>query len=140
MNLRRGSSVVLLCVFLAGCAGKSPIAPTATRITGTTWKLRSIQQVGSPTVEIPNPDRFTLSFGDDSRVSVRADCNVCSGSYQFADSELQVPALACTRAFCGMDSPDLRFLSALQSKTVAASRADGTLTLAAAGTLLLFAE
>lgn len=131
--------MVVLCVFAAYCAGEGPTAPTDTSIRGTTWKLHSIQQAGSATLDIPNPDRFTLLFGEDGRVAVRADCNVCTGRYELTDSAVRLTGLACTRAFCGTDSPDLRFLSALQS-TILLARTDGIFALEAPGTLLVFSK
>jgi heat shock protein HslJ len=139
MNLPLRIPLAVLCVFAAYCAGKSPTAPSDVIIRGTTWKLRSIQQAGSATLEIPNPDRFTLLFEEDGRVTVRADCNVCTGRYDLTDSAVRLTGLACTRAFCGTDSPDQRFLSALQSTTLLA-RTDGIFTLEASGTLLVFTE
>jgi heat shock protein HslJ len=137
MNRRTIIPFVFVCVLTAFCAGNSPIAPSSTGITGTTWRLRSIQQTGSATLEIPNPDRFTVLFEAEGRLNVRADCNVCTGTYDLTDSALRLSALACTRAFCGTDSPDVRFLGGLQSSPLVAT-SDDTLRLQTAGGSLVF--
>jgi heat shock protein HslJ len=119
------------------CSG--PTSPSEAEIAGITWKLRSIQRSGASPVNIANPDRFTVRFDDDGRVAVRADCNVCTGGYELDGSALQLTPLACTRAFCGVESPDVQFLNGLQP-TVSVSTSDGILRLTAADTILLFVE
>jgi heat shock protein HslJ len=61
-------------------------------------------------VSVPSPERFTLQFSEDGRLTMRADCNTCVGSYQMSATELRAGALACTRAFCGSESLDQEFL------------------------------
>ena len=72
---------------------------------GREWVLQVFQhEDGSTTV--PKGDVFTLEFEDDESVSVRADCNRCSGSYDAPGSlRLRISALACTRAFCAETAP-----------------------------------
>ena len=94
---------------------------------------------GSVTVDIPMPERFTVLLSDDHRVVVRADCNTCTGRYELSGSNLSLEPLACTRAFCGADSPDTSFLNALAAD-VSASRNDRTLTLSGAGMVLIFEQ
>ena len=139
MNLADGIPLLLLCVFMGSCAAHNPAAPSNSPIQGTTWKLRSIQEPGSEKTEIPDPARFTLLLGEDNRANVRADCNVCSGNYDLGDSSLRLTPLACTRAFCGTNSPDVRFLRALHSNS-SVTRTGGTFILEAAGAVLEFAE
>jgi heat shock protein HslJ len=139
MNHSTRTLLAFIGALAAGCGSESPTAPVDTNILGTTWHLRSIQEAGSAILKIPDRDRFTLSLEEDGRVSVRADCNVCSGRYELTNSSLRLTPMACTKAFCGTDSPDMRFLSALQPTTSVAITG-GTLTIEAAGTVLVFVE
>jgi heat shock protein HslJ len=47
-----------------------------------------------------DPSRFTLEFEASGRLGVRADCNVCGGSFTLAGETLDVTPMACTLAFC----------------------------------------
>jgi heat shock protein HslJ len=130
--------IAVLLLALVSCA-TSPTAPSELVLPGITWKLRSIQRAGFPTIDIPVPERFTLLFTDDQRAVVRADCNTCTGQYELGGPNLQLGPLACTRAFCGADSPDTSFLNALAAE-VSVSRNGRTLTLSGAGVVLLFEQ
>lgn len=65
-----------------------------------TWNLRSMQAHGYPAQDTPAGATYTLTFLD-NRLSTRADCNVCNGTFWFSGRTLIAgPALACTRAAC----------------------------------------
>lgn len=130
--------IAVLMMALVSCSS-GPTAPSETGLAGITWKLRSIQRAGFVTIDIPVPERFTVLFSDDQRAVVRADCNTCVGRYELSGSNLQLGSLACTRAFCGADSPDTSFLNALAVAT-SASRNGRTLTLSGAGTVLILEQ
>lgn len=138
-SMMRGIVLLVLLIFGFISCSDGPTSPSDTGITGVTWRLRSIQRPGAPTIEIRDPERFTMRFGEDLRAAVRADCNVCTGRYQLIGSDLQVSSLACTRAFCGVESPDTQFLRALEP-SVSVSRTGATLVLTGAGTVLLFEQ
>ena len=55
------------------------------------------------------PERFTAEFGADGRVSLRADCNRCSGGYTATTGALAVGPMACTRAYCSSAPLDMTF-------------------------------
>jgi heat shock protein HslJ len=137
-TIRRSLFLLLLGFAFVSCSG-GPTSPSETSITGITWKLRSIQRSGGPTINIPQPERFTLTFGEDLRVAMRADCNVCTGGYELTGSTLKLGLLACTKAYCGVDSPDTEFLKGLEVP-VSVSRSGGILKLSAGGTVLTFEE
>ena len=64
--------------------------------------------------------RFFVEFTE-SRVTARADCNSCTGSFSATPDRLTISLLACTRAFCvsPLANP---FVEHLQSATTARSR------------------
>jgi heat shock protein HslJ len=80
------------------------------------WQLQSFTLDDGSTIQVPNPENYTIQFGADDSVNVRADCNVCNGSYEnkFGNS-LVIGNLACTLAYCGPLSLDSRYTSALGS-------------------------
>jgi len=65
-----------------------------------TWTLASIQRAGEAKQDRPFTSVYTLSFND-GRLSTRADCNSCGGSFSVQGTVLTAgPNLACTRAAC----------------------------------------
>ena len=109
--------MVVAAALLASC-DEAPLAPSAA--TAVTWKLESIERDGLPGVSVPDPDRYTLQLEPSGRLSLRADCNTCAGSYTLSGSSVTIGnALACTRAFCGTASLDTVFLAALSGPQTA---------------------
>jgi hypothetical protein len=51
------------------------------------------------------PERVYQATFETSRVSVRVDCNTCSGSFTNGPPLVIGPGLACTRASCGASDP-----------------------------------
>ena len=94
-----------------GC-NESPTSPSD--LIGETWRLVEIERSGLPSIPAPTGREFTIEFLDAGRISVRADCNSCSGTYELSDeARVTIEPLACTRAFCGNDSLDTLYLQAL---------------------------
>jgi heat shock protein HslJ len=112
-------AVLLLLALAVGAVAcdKNPVAPTA--ITNITWKLEVIERVDGVTIAVPNPEQYTVRFEDDGQLSVRADCNTCTGRYVLEGSSLFVNAVACTRAYCGLTSFDVSYAEALESVRMA---------------------
>jgi len=74
-------------------------ADTAAQLEGT-WTLTSIAVAGQAKQDRPFSAIYTLDFNQ-GRLSTRADCNTCGGSYSIDGSVLTAgPGLACTRAAC----------------------------------------
>ena len=80
-------------------ANNGSLALTAEQLGGT-WTLTSIIAPGQGAQPAPAGATYTLSFAD-GRLSTRADCNTCGGSFALSGSTLTAgPNLACTRAAC----------------------------------------
>ena len=74
-------------------------AYTTAQLEGT-WTLASIQRAGDAKQDRPFNSTYTLSFNE-GRLSTRADCNNCGGSFSVEGAVLTAgPNLACTRAAC----------------------------------------
>jgi heat shock protein HslJ len=90
-----------LVLLAAGCADETITGPSD--LTGMLWKLRSLRTTG-PAVLTLDPERYTVRFGEDGALRVRADCNVCSGLYTARTRTLSVAPLACSRVACAAGS------------------------------------
>jgi heat shock protein HslJ len=104
--------VVMLALGTVGCDDNT-VGPTA--LNNVTWKLESIERVGSATITIPNPEQYTLRLEDDGRVQVHADCNSCTGRYTRTGSSLSISTMACTTAYCSLASFDGNYSAALEN-------------------------
>lgn len=113
-------------------AGSAPIPIT---ITDTIWKLRSFQQSDSTNVAVPNAESFTLELRD-GRMSVRADCNRCAGTYQVAGETIVLGSnAACTRAFCSTAPFDQQYVRTLSGATITRTAGDTLKAVSPAGVL-----
>ena len=136
LMLRLALALVMISVTV-GCDEAAPTAPSTADLMNRVWQLQSVQRPDGTTVAVASPDRFTLAFGDTARLSIRADCNTCGGTYQVSGTELIVGTLACTRAFCGDNSLDTEFLRVFESAS-SLSHIDDALLVTRAGTRLTF--
>jgi heat shock protein HslJ len=94
----------------------STTAPDSTSIEGS-WDLQGFQFAGGPVSTVPASGLYTADFTAEGQVSARADCNRCSASYSAAGTNLQIGALACTRAYCGELSLFDDYVEALDGAT-----------------------
>ena len=103
-------SVMFVALLAVGCSGSSP-APTSPSSADSsldltvsqfpgTWNLVSIQPAGEAEQARPSGASYTVTFAE-GRLSTRADCNSCGGTYRLTGQTLIAsPLLACTRAAC----------------------------------------
>lgn len=84
-----------------------------------TWKLETVARANTPTITVPNPDQFTVRFEDNNNLTVRADCNSCSGRYTLDGSSISIGNLACTLIACPTPGVDQIFTMALQNARTA---------------------
>ncbi len=151
------ASLVVAALLVTGCAdsASTPASPssgsgspassgdqsssgalTVEQLAGT-WSLQSLQPAGDPAQTTPAGASYTVTFAD-GRLSTRADCNLCGGSFVLSGQTLTAgPALACTRAACptmAFESTYTRLLSGDSTVTLA----DGALVLSSARGVLRF--
>ena len=126
--------IALLITTTAACSSSpdSPSAPSSSYIAAQlegTWNLSSIQPAGAGRQDRPSTAIYTLTFTNNGRLSTRADCNTCAGTFSVEGSNVMTSAnLACTRAAC----PTITFESAYTSLLGGSSEAvvtNSTLTL-----------
>jgi heat shock protein HslJ len=143
--------VVLAAVasLVAGCAESgAPTSPssitggsntqTGDQLAGT-WNLVSIQSANQAEQAAPSNATYVLTFAD-GRLSTRADCNVCNGSFKVSGQTLTAgPALACTRAACPTMAFESTYTTLLGGESTI-TLSGNTLVLSSARGLLRFAR
>ena len=85
-----------------GPQGAPAIDPAHTgrnQLGGTSWEWLYTQ---TPVEKLaaPDPAKYVLTFGQDGRVSGKADCNRIMGSYEADATQLHMSPLATTRMMC----------------------------------------
>jgi uncharacterized lipoprotein YbaY/predicted small secreted protein len=100
-------------------AEAAPAEPTAAvpGLTNVLWQWDRFTE-GAESFEVPDPEAYQLAFLADGQFALRADCNRGRGRYEAgADGSIMLDVGPMTRAMCGPDSLDNRFLEYLGSVT-----------------------
>jgi para-nitrobenzyl esterase len=80
-------------------------------VVGVTWEWVSLSTPVEQ-VKVDAPERYTIRFGRDGRVAVRADCNRGSSGYSVsADRRIALGSIVLTRMMCPPGSQDARFVN-----------------------------
>lgn len=118
--MRLATMLFSLCATLAACASAPHVPP----LDGTSWRLARFESPGAESAVLrpDDPQRFTLSFGQDGRIAARLDCNRAGGSWQAVPADthgggLRLGPLAMTRAMCPPDPIGERLSRDLESVT-----------------------
>lgn len=107
------AAAVLIAIGTASCSSDTLTSPSSAAQLNGTWRLSQITQGGTVHNEDLNAGRFNGTFSTNS-ISVKADCNTCTGSTTLSGSTLTVGPLTCPNvAACGSAPIDTRFRSVL---------------------------
>lgn len=102
--------ILLISVLIVACGNQQ----SDRSITNTTWQWAELIETEPASQSIvPNPENYTLLLSSDGNVSIKADCNMVSGSYSLDDNLLTIELGASTMAFCGEESLDQQYLKLL---------------------------
>lgn len=100
---------------LGDAASKAAVA----KLTARPWQWSKSYNSAADQPPVDSPEKYTVSFGNDGAVTVRADCNQASGAYTLGEEGALTIALGpATAAACGAGSRGeefLRLLGATQS-------------------------
>ena len=130
--------LILLAVVAVAACDESPASPS--ELVGDVWQLVSIEATGAAPIGIPDPARYTIQFLEAGRVSVRADCNTCGGTYTLNGQTLMAaPSMACTRAACPTMAFENIYMKLLGGES-GVSLSGGTLELTSPRGVLRFAR
>ena len=137
---RSWPSVLWTLAAVGGCGDGGGTAVNELPLrTDTQWQLESFRPTGGPITPVPDPTLYTVRFGGDGRVAVRADCNRCAGTYQATGAALTIGPLACTLAACPLPSLGTQFTDALTRVSSYVQTQDVLLLVYDGGTLRLLA-
>ncbi len=104
---------ILLFGLFFGDNLKVPDTPTAeVDITDTLW-MWTMATTPNESLEISDPQNYTLTLLTDGTAQVKADCNNANTTYEIENGNITFGQMASTRAFCGEDSLDNLFLTGL---------------------------
>jgi para-nitrobenzyl esterase len=102
------STLLLAALLLAfACSTRTQTSPQDAPATldGMSWQLVKFQSSDGKTLTPDDKAKYTITFGNDGRVSARIDCNRGSGMWKSAGpNQLQFGPLALTRAMCPLGS------------------------------------
>ena len=105
----------------------TPVGNITAPFVNATW--RWIGRSGSETIQVPNPNQYTIAFNKTGTYALKADCNVGSGNYTLDGTKLRINQGALTRAYCGDASLDRTYLASLGRVTSYVMDANGRLVL-----------
>jgi heat shock protein HslJ len=105
----------------------TPVGNITAPFVNATW--RWIGRSGSETIQVPNPNQYTIAFNATGTYAIKADCNVGSGNYTLNGTKLRINQGALTRAYCGDNSLDRTYLASLGRVTSYVMDASGRLVL-----------
>jgi heat shock protein HslJ len=74
------------------------------RLSGTRWRWGKFRRSDGETIDVDQPENYTIAFLPEGKVSVRADCNRGSGTYRVMGDELSISIMVLTRAACPPES------------------------------------
>jgi heat shock protein HslJ/uncharacterized protein YraI len=127
------ASFLALSLLLGACSSPTPTAAPTTapqpaqtpqavletvsqaQLVGETWQWVALRET-TPAAQsvVPDPENYTITFNEDGTVSIKADCNLASGSYQLSGDQLTLNLGPTTLAECGPDSSYNQFLILLE--------------------------
>ncbi len=100
---------VLSLLFISCGTTKSASSTTSVDLSGTAWRLEQA-------VDVEDKQSFTLSFGEDGRLSGRGSCNLISSQYSLDGSGgLEIGEMGTTRMICPDMQGEAAYFEALKS-------------------------
>lgn len=123
--------IALLGVLLATMplAQATPTPPTGSAIPPVVWELVAFAEAEADPGEVAEPERYTVQFLPDGRLSIQADCNSGGATYTAEDGTLQISPIRTTLIGCPSDSQADPFLILLSAATTFEFDDDGMLLL-----------
>lgn len=92
-------------------SANTTVANVSAPFVGANW--RWIGRSGTETIQVPNPNQYTIAFNATGTYAVKADCNVGSGNFTVDGTKVRINQGALTRAYCGDNSLDRTYLASL---------------------------
>ena len=125
------AGLLALIVFMTGCNGPAQAQAPARAAPGTTppaqqapgaahpslvgpvWQWQGTHFANDTDLAVDDPSQYTIQFGEDGSMIVKADCKTAVGEFTEAGGSLTIQLGPTTLQFCGEDSLADEFLSEL---------------------------
>lgn len=120
MKRRLFMSILVMCFILLtfhpGCKTDNPDS-NSNLLYNIKWVLESIHY--STLNIVPIQDTFSILFRENGSMELEVDCNTCTGTFELGDNGVMTVTdhSLCTEVFCGPDSMDAEYHTALDSVT-----------------------
>ena len=106
-------AVLIAAVYLMG-GGKGQKSGPPKGVANITWQwVDLVEKAPASQSVVPDPQNYTITFKDDGKVDIKADCNNVSGTYKWDKQGLKIELGPSTQAACGEQSLDQQFLDLL---------------------------
>jgi heat shock protein HslJ len=118
MKRRLFMSILVICfmgfTFHTGCKTDNPNS-NSDLLFNIEWVLESIRY--STLNIVPIQDSFSILFRQNGSIDLEVDCNMCTGTFELGENGAMTITdhSLCTEVFCGPDSRDAEFHTALDS-------------------------
>jgi len=122
------------CVLAASCT-TAPSAPSASQLAGT-WNVVTIRAAGGGDQARPAGAQYYMTL-ETGRLSLRADCNTCTGPATQWSTTISIGPMACTRALCATAAFETALTTILSGDHTAAISGN-TLTLVSSRGVIRF--
>ena len=95
---------------------------TQEMLVGAMWQwVGGREPLSSPPFQVPDPEKYTLTFNEDGSLFVQADCNTSRGTYELSGNQLTITLGATTLVACEVDSLSNQFMANLGKAATAGS-------------------
>ncbi len=95
---------------------------TQEQLVGAIWQwVGGREPLSSPPFQVPEPQKYTLTFNEDGSLFVQADCNTSRGTYELSGDQLTITLGATTLVACEVDSLSDHFMANLGNAAQAGS-------------------
>jgi heat shock protein HslJ len=102
-------------------------------LTGLAFNWQTFTDADGNVITVENPEDYSLVLLPDGTFNIKADCNVGSGTYTYADDgSISFDLGPLTRALCPPDSLSDDFLAFVQNINTAVANPDGTVSVTTA--------
>jgi heat shock protein HslJ len=98
--------------------GETVVAPPPAGLVGPLWQwVQTLYNNDTKTIP-PRSENYTVQFGADGTVKVRADCNRKGGTYSLREQQITIEITHSTRAACPEDSLEAQFVRDLMGGAI----------------------
>ena len=84
-------------------------------LVGPVWQWQKTQFENDTEIAVDDPSRYSIQFGEDGSVTVKADCNTAVGEFTAEDASLTIQLGPTTKAMCPEGSQSDEFLKELSN-------------------------